>query len=64
MRDQENNLNPLIELWCKVTTSPIFNERLSEYMKLVEIATIQVFGSIEDDHTFNILNFMKNQLWN
>jgi len=33
-------------------------------MKLAKIATTQVLRSIENEHTFNILNFMKNQLWN
>ncbi len=33
-------------------------------MKLVEIDVVQVFGLIEDEHTFSIVNFMENRLWN
>jgi hypothetical protein len=33
-------------------------------MKLIGIVIIQVLSSIENKHTFNTLNFMKNQLWN
>jgi hypothetical protein len=64
MCDSENNLNPMTQLWCKITISPPFNHKLLEYMKLVEITTIQVLGFVEDKHTFSTLSFMKNQLWN
>jgi hypothetical protein len=40
MHDQENNLNPLTWLWCKVVTSPIINQKLLEYMKLTEIIAV------------------------
>jgi hypothetical protein len=36
--------------------------KLSKYIKLVEIVTIQVLGFIEDEWTFNIASFMKNML--
>lgn len=64
MCDQENNLNPSTQLRCKVTTFPILNQKLSEYMKLAEIAVIQVLSFIENKCTFSTLSFMKNQLWN
>jgi hypothetical protein len=33
-------------------------------MKLAKFVIIQVLGSIENEHTFNTFNFIKNQLWN
>lgn len=34
-------------------------------MKLAKIVVVlEVFGSIEDEHTFNIMSFMKSRLWN
>jgi hypothetical protein len=63
MCDQNNNLNPLTRLWWKVTTSPI-NQKLSKYMKLIEVNVVHVLGSIENECTFNTLSFMKNQLQN
>lgn len=62
MCDFESNLNLLTQLWHKVTTSPTLNHKLSKYMKFAKIVVIQVFISIENEHTFNTFNFMKNQL--
>jgi hypothetical protein len=36
----------------------------SEFFKLVEIATMQVLGSMEDKQTFSTLSFMKSKLRN
>ena len=33
-------------------------------MKVVEIAYVQVLGSVEDERTFNTLSFIKNRLRN
>jgi len=60
----ENDLNPLTKLWCKVFSFPILNHKLLEYIKLVEIAIVQVLSLDENNQTFNILSFMKNKLWN
>jgi hypothetical protein len=62
MCDSESNLNPMIQLWCKITISPTLNNKLLEYMKLAEITDVQVLGLVEDEHTFSTLNFMKNRL--
>ncbi len=59
---KESDLNPLTILWHKDSRSPILNDKLSKFIKIVEIAVVQVFGSIEDEHIFNIANFMKNKL--
>jgi hypothetical protein len=59
---KENDLNPLTKLWCKVFSFPILNHKLLEYIKLVEIAIVQVLSLDENNQTFNILSFMKNKL--
>lgn len=62
MCDFESNLNPMIWLWCKITISPTFKHKLLEYMKLAKMIDVQVLGFVEDKHTFNTFNFMKNRL--
>ncbi len=62
---EENSLNLVTRLWHKVTANPILNHKLLEFMKLAKIVVVlEVFGSIEDRHTCNIMSFMKNRLWN
>jgi hypothetical protein len=56
---EENDLNPLTKLWHEVFGSLIFNHKFLELIELAKIATIQVFGFVEDERTFNIVNFMK-----
>jgi hypothetical protein len=60
MHDYKSNLNPMTRLWHKVTASPTLNQKLSKYMKLVEIADVQVFSFVENKRTFSTFNFMKN----
>jgi hypothetical protein len=38
--------------------------QFSEYVKLAEIAIVQVLGSVEDEWCFSSLNFMKDKLQN
>jgi len=61
---KENEFNHLIKIWRKIFASAIFNHKISEFVELVEIATLQVLGFIEDECTFNTINFMKNKLLN
>jgi hypothetical protein len=42
----------------------ILNNRIFEYMKLIELAIIIVLGSVDDKHTFSTINFMKSKLKN
>jgi hypothetical protein len=37
---------------------------LSEFIKIVEIAIVMVFGSVQDERTFNTVTFAKNKLHN
>jgi hypothetical protein len=61
---KENDLDPLTNLWCEVFSFPILNHKLLEYIKLVEIAIVQVLSSDKNNQTFNIVSFMKNKLRN
>lgn len=54
--------NPLMKLWRVVDTSSMLRPGLSKYLKLAEIATILVLGSMEDERTFSTLSFMKDKL--
>jgi hypothetical protein len=38
----------------------ILNNRIFEYMKLIELAIVVVLGSVDDKHTFSTINFMKS----
>ncbi len=43
------DVNPLIRLWHTFSTSKILACAFFEYLKLVKIAMVQVFGSVEDE---------------
>ncbi len=45
-----------------IGSSTIFNQKLNQHVKLVDIEMFQVLGFVEDERTFNILSFMKNKL--
>ncbi len=57
-------VNLVTWLWTKISSSSIFKHKLREFIKLVEIAYVQVFGSMENEHCFSIMAFMKNKLKN
>jgi hypothetical protein len=37
---EDSSLNPMTMFWRKITASPIFNHKLLEYMKLIEIVVV------------------------
>ena len=57
-------LNPLTRLWRRIETNGLLRQKLSEYLKIAELAVVTVLGSVEDERTFSTLNFMKNKLRN
>lgn len=61
---EQNDLNPVTRIWRKVAASTILAHKLSEFMKLVELAVVQILDSTEDERTFSNLSFMKNKLRN
>ena len=56
--------NPFTKLWQKVSHKSLMMQRLSKFIKLAEIAVTVVLGSVEDEHTFSTLIFMKSKLCN
>lgn len=57
-------LNPLTRLWRRLEASGLLRHKLSEYLKVVEMAVVIVLGNVEDERTFSTLSFMKNKLQN
>jgi hypothetical protein len=57
-------LNPLTRLWRRLEASGLLRHKLSEFMKITELAVVIVLGSVEDERTFSTLSFMKNKLRN
>jgi len=55
-------VNPLTQLWKTLSTSNILRKYFGEWFKVVEIATFQVLGYVEDEQTFFVVSFTKNKL--
>jgi hypothetical protein len=56
--------NPLTRMWQRIGQNVLMLNRLSEFIKLCEIALTVVLGSVEDKRTFSTLGFMKSKLRN
>jgi hypothetical protein len=56
--------NPTTKLWTHLASNVIITLKLFEYLKLVDIATVMVLDSVEDEQTFITMNFKKFQLCN
>lgn len=56
--------NPLTKLWGKVAQNGLMRSRLSEFIKLSNIAVTAVLGSVEDERTFSTLAYMKSKVRN
>ena len=61
---ETNDLNPVIRMWLKVAVSSFLSHKLSEFIKLAEMATVQIIGSVEDERTFSNLIFVKSKVRN
>jgi len=62
---EESSLNLVTRLWHKINANPILNHKLSGFMKLAKIVVVLVvFSLVENEHTFDIMSFMKNRLRN
>ncbi|KAG0572981.1 hypothetical protein KC19_VG138700 [Ceratodon purpureus] len=57
-------MNPLTRLWRRLDASGLLRHKLSEYIKVTELAVVTVLGRVEDERTFSTLSFMKNKLRN
>jgi hypothetical protein len=56
--------NPLTKIWQLVTTSHILITNFPKYVKLVELAMVQMVGNMEDEFFFSFMAFMKSKLHN
>jgi hypothetical protein len=64
MMQEPSNVNLVTRMWLKIQFSPLLVLKLSEYIKVAEIAIVQILGSVEDERTFSNLAFMKSKLHN
>lgn len=62
--EEPRDQNPVTKLWVKVGQNALMLNRLSEFIKVAEIAITAVLGSVEDERTFSTLGFMKSKLRN
>ena len=56
--------NPLTKLWSSVACNRALVSNFPKFAKLVEIAIVQVLGSVEDERTFSSLSFLKDKTRN
>jgi hypothetical protein len=62
--EEPRDVNPLTKLWVKVRQNTLILNRLSEFIKVVELTVTVVLGSVEDERTFSTLGFMKSKIRN
>jgi len=56
--------NPCIEIWCNLANNQLLSHKLYEWLKLIELATTIVMGSVEDIRCLSNIGFMKNNFMN
>jgi hypothetical protein len=49
------DLNLVTKLWRTLTSFQILENKILEYMKLVELVVVQVIGVVEDQYYFSML---------
>jgi hypothetical protein len=59
--EQPHTLNLVTKLWQKLGCNALLLSKLSEYMKVAQIAVTAVLGSCEDERTFSTLSFVKKR---
>jgi hypothetical protein len=57
-----SNVNPMTRLWANISSSTIFKLKLLEFIKLDEIACVQVLGPMEDEYCFQYYGVLKEQV--
>ncbi len=58
------DINLLTKLWKTFSSFQIFEQKIFEYIKLVELAVVQVIGLVEDEWCFSTFTSMKTKLNN
>jgi hypothetical protein len=54
--------NTLIKMWCLVTTFQVLVCNFPQYVKFVKVGMVQIVGSVENEHPFSMLAFVKSHL--
>jgi hypothetical protein len=52
------DVNLITKLWRTLTSFQNLENKILEYIKLVELVVVQVIGFVEDEHCFSTLTFM------
>lgn len=53
-------MNPLVKLWRTLSASRPLCKLIPEYLKLAEMGSVLVLGSVEDERCFSTLKFLKS----
>jgi len=56
------DVNLMTKLCTLINNNGLLAQRLSEYLKLVEITIISMFEFVKDEHTCSTFTFMKDKL--
>jgi len=59
-----HDCNPTTQLWEKFSSSVVLNDQILDWFNFVQLCMVMVLGSVEDEHTFSNLSFMKKKLQN
>jgi hypothetical protein len=58
------NINPLTRMWRVIHASQLLFNVFPKYLKVIEIAMVDVFSFVEDEWCFNFVAFLKNKVRN
>jgi hypothetical protein len=58
------DINLLTKLWRTFSSSQTLEQKILEYIKLVELVVLQVIGLVKDEWCFSTFTFMKTKLNN
>jgi hypothetical protein len=58
------DVNRITKLWKTLISNQNLESIILEYITSTKLVVMQVISSIEDEHCFSTLSFMKTKLWN
>jgi hypothetical protein len=56
--------NPTTNMWARLVSNVVLVQKLSKFLKLVEIVIVIVVSNVEDEKIFSTISFMKFKLHN
>jgi hypothetical protein len=56
--------HPTTNMWARLVSNVVLVQKLSKFLKLVEIAIVMVVSNVEDEKKFSTISFMKSKLHN